>query len=107
MPQDAVEANMSSSILLITGWVLMVASTALLLKYRLLLRHYDHQLLKWGADDHGPFRVILQHRTTLIDRWGVSLTVGLVLYTVLFLVYLLYQSLERIAESLFRLLSYL
>lgn len=98
---------MNGSILLIAGWILTVASIAMLLRYRLLLRHYDRQLLRWATNGRNPLHAALQNRMTLIDRWGLSLTVGIALYTVLFLVYLFYQSLERIAEALFQLLSYL
>jgi hypothetical protein len=44
---------------------------------------------------------------TVIHRWGVSLTIGIALYTVLFLVCLLYQSLESVAQVLLHLLSYI
>jgi hypothetical protein len=97
---------MDGSILLITGWILAVAATAMLLRYRLLLRHYYRKVLRF-APDANPLHVALQNRMTLIDRWGVSLTIGIVLYTVLFLVYLLCQSLEKIAQALLHLLSYI
>lgn len=99
--------NMSGSILLITGWILVVAATAMLLTYRLLLRHYDRQLLRLAPDIPNPLHAVLQNRITAIDRWGVPLTIGIVLYTVLFLVYLLYQSFERVAQTLLHLLSYI
>jgi hypothetical protein len=54
-----------------------------------------------------PLHAALQNRMTVIDRWGVSLTIGIVLYTVLFLVHLLYQSLESVAQALLHLLSYI
>lgn len=98
---------MSGSILLITGWILVVASTAMLLRYRLLLRHYDQYVLKSTSDHPNPLHAVLQNRMTLIDRWGVSLTIGIVLYTVLFLVYLLYQSFAIIAHDILKLLSYI
>jgi hypothetical protein len=105
--QRAAEAIMSGSILLITVWIVVVAATATLLTYRLLLRHYDRQLLRFTPDNPSARHTALQNRMTLIDQWGVSLTIGIVLYTVLFLVYLLYQSLERVAQSLLHLLSYI
>ena len=98
---------MSGSLVLITGWILVVAATATLLTYRLLLRHYDRQLLRFEQDSSNPLHAALQNRMTVIDRWGVSLTIGIVLYTVLFLVYLLYQSLESVAQALLHLLSYI
>jgi hypothetical protein len=98
---------MSGSILLAAGWILVVAGTAMLLTYRLLLRHYDRQLLRFAPDSPNPLHAALQNRLTLIDRWGVSLTIGIVLYTVLFLVYLLYESLDRVAQALLHLLSYI
>jgi hypothetical protein len=105
--QQAGEAIMSGSLVLITGWMLVVAATATLLTYRLLLRHYDRQVLRFEQDSPNPLHAALQNRMTVIDRWGVSLTIGIVLYTVLFLVYLLYQSLESVAQALLHLLSYI
>ena len=98
---------MDGTLLLITGWILVAAATVMLLRYRLLLRHYDQQLLRLARENPNSLHCALQNRMTLIDRWGVSLTLGIVLYTILFLVYLLYQSFERIAHALLRLLSYI
>jgi hypothetical protein len=98
---------MSGSLVLITGWILVVAATATLLTYRLLLHHYDRQLLRFEQDTSNPLHAALQNRMTVIDRWGASLTIGIVLYTVLFLVSLLYQSLESVAQALLHLLSYI
>jgi hypothetical protein len=105
--QRAEEAIVSGSLVLITGWILVVAATATLLTYRLLLRHYDRQLLRFAPDSPNPLHAALHDRMALIDRWGVSLTIGIVLYTVLFLVYLLCQSLESVAQALLHLLSYI
>jgi len=98
---------MSGSLALLSGWILVVAATTTLLIYRLLLRHYDRQLLRFEQDCPNPLHAALQNRMTVIDRWGVSLTIGIVLYTVLFLVHLLYQSLESVAQALLHLLSYI
>jgi hypothetical protein len=98
---------MSGSLLLITGWILVVAPTATLLAYRLLLRHYDRRLLRFASGSPNRLHAALQNRMTLIDRWGASLTIGIVLYTVLFLVYVLYESLERVAQALLQLLPYI
>jgi len=96
---------MSGSVLLITGWILLAVSTVMLLMYRLLLRYYDRQLVRFSRDSLNPLHSLLQHRMTFVDRWGVSMTIGIALYTLLFLLYLVYQSFERIAQALLRLLS--
>ena len=98
---------MRDTILLITGWILVVVSTAVLLRYGLLLRHYDRQRLRWAPDRGDPLHAALQNRMTLIDRWGVSLTVAIVLYTALFVIYSLYQSFARIAHAILELVSYI
>ena len=95
------------TILLVTGWILVVASTAVLLRYRLLLRHYDRQLLRWTPDQPNPLHAALQNQMTVIDRWGVSLTVAIVVYAVLFVVYSLYQSFARVGHAILELLSYI
>ena len=104
---ERLEAIMDGSILLITGWILMMAMTGMLLRYRLLLRHFDRQLLRFERENPNPLHTALQNRMTLIDRWGVSLTIGIILYAVLFITYSLYQSFARIAQELLQLLSYI
>ena len=84
-----------------------MVSTVVFARYRLLLRHYDRQLLRWVADHTDPLHALLENRMTLIDGWGVSLAVAIVVYAVLFLVYSLYQSFARIAHAILQLLSYI
>lgn len=96
---------MNGSVLLITGWILLAVSTVMLLMYRFLLRHYDRQLLRFSLNGLNPLHSMLQNRMTFVDRWGVSLTIGIALYAALFFFYLVYQSFERIAQALLRLLS--
>lgn len=99
---------MTGSILLIIGWILIVASTAMLLGYRLLLHRYDQRLLRLAAPGYStPLHAALQNRMTHIDRWGISLTVVIGVYTVLFPVYLFYRAFARVAQSLMRLLSFI
>ena len=98
---------MRNTILLITGWILVMASTAVLLRYRLLLRHYDRQLLRWTPEHPNSLHAALQNRMALIDRWGVSLTIAIVLYTVMFVFYSLYQSFARVGHAILELLSYI
>lgn len=98
---------MSNSILLMSGWFLVVTATAVLLRYRLLLHHCDRQLLKVTSETGNHLHDELQNRMTLVDCWGVCLTIGIVLYTILLLVRLLYQSLEKVAQALLHLLSYI
>jgi hypothetical protein len=98
---------MNGLLLLISGWILVAACSAMLLKYRLLLRHYDRELLKFAPDSPPAWHAALQNRITIIDRWGVSLSAGIVLYTLLFLAYLLYQSLAKITHAILQLLSYI
>lgn len=98
---------MRDTILLLTGWILVVASTAMLLRYRLLLRHYDRQLLRWAPDHPNPLHAALQNRMALVDRWGVSLTIAIVVYAVLFVIYWLYQSFAEIAHAILELLTYI
>jgi hypothetical protein len=98
---------MNSSIRLITCWLFAIIFTAVLLAYRLLLRHHDRELLKMSPAVANPLHTILQNRMTLIDRWGVCLTISAVVYLLLLVLYLLYDSFERIAQQLLRLMSYL
>lgn len=97
---------MRDTILPLTGWIL-VAWTAVLWRYRLLLRHYDRQLLRWAPDHPNPLHAMLQNRMMAIDRWGVSLTVAIVVYAVLFVVYSLYRSFARVGHAILELLSYI
>ncbi len=98
---------MDGLILLITGWLLVAAAIAMLASYRLLLRHFDHHLLKMATENLNGLHTMLRQRMTIIDRWGISLTIGVAIYTALFLVYLLYQSFAKVAQGLLRLLSYI
>ena len=98
---------MSPAILLIAGWILVVTSTAVLLKYRLLLRHYDRRVLQCEPALPNPLHTLLRNRMMRIDLWGVSLTIAIFLYGVLFAIYLLYQPLARIAHGVLELLSYI
>lgn len=98
---------MIGSILLIIGWILIVASTAMLLAYRLLLHRCDQRLLRLTPGYSTPLHAALQNRMTHIDRWGISLTVVIGVYTVLFPVYLFYGAFARVAQTLIRLLSFI
>jgi hypothetical protein len=105
---DTVEAAMMrDTILLITGWILVVASTAVLLRYRLLLRHCDRQVLRWDPEHPNSLHAALQSRMTRIDRWGVSLTIAIVVYAGLFVMFSLYQSFARVGHAILELLSYI
>jgi hypothetical protein len=105
--QDAEEEIMTGSILLIIGWILIVASTAMLLTYKLRLRRYDQRLLRLVYGSSTPLHAALQNRMTHIDRWGVSLTMFIAICAVLFPVYLLFQAFAKIAQALLRLLSFI
>ncbi len=98
---------MTGSFLFITGWVLVLGSITILLRYRLLLRHFEQHLARLAPGHQTPLDTSLKNRMTLIDRWGISLTIGMILYTILFPIYLLYRSFEQIAQDLLRLLSYI
>ena len=98
---------MTGSILLVIVWILIVASAAMLLTYRLLLRRCDQRLLRLVHGSSNPLHAALQNRMTHIDRWGISLTMFIVIYAVLFPVYLLYQAFARVAQALLRLLSFI
>jgi len=97
---------MRDTILLVTGWILVMAATVLLLRYRLLLGRYDRQIVKWLPDHPNPLHAALQSRMALIDRWGISLTITIILYAALFVIYSLYQAFARIAHAILELLSY-
>ena len=53
-----------SDTILISIWILVVASTVMLARYRLLLRHYDRHLLKLAPDHPNPLHALLQNRMT-------------------------------------------
>lgn len=63
---------MDGTLLLIAGWILVVAFTGMLLRYRLLIRHYDQQLLKATRENPNPLHCALQNQMTSIDQWAFT-----------------------------------
>lgn len=90
------------SLAFFVGGALLLATILTLAVDRYVLSRYDHLLFPTDATSSVPLHRKLRTRMRKMDRWGVFLTIGLVIYGVAFAVYLAIQLYEAIIESVFR-----
>jgi hypothetical protein len=91
----------SGSLIFFCGGVLLLATLATLLVDRYLLSRYEHLLFPADPGCAVPLHARLHQRVHSLDRWGLFLTVGLILYSLIYGVYLAVRIYEAIIERVF------
>ena len=94
------------SVLMETGWVFVVAVLAALAVYRLMLSHYDHRIQYSGIKGVNLLHAWFMHRESRVDHFGIPLTIGALLYTVVFGVFIVSRLLDAAIHAIVSALTF-
>jgi len=92
---------------LATAWLLAATVIAALAIRRLRLGWLDRQVLPPHTPHVDGNRISCRSRIAAVERWGTTLTVGLVAYTAVLIVCLLYQIVEEVVRKIAEMLGLL
>jgi hypothetical protein len=97
----------ASILVLIGSWLLVAAWVTVLAVYRLILTRRDHRISRLRPAGGEALHHILQRREQAVDRWGMALTIGAVLYGIGLVLFVAYKLYDAVIDAITRVVSIL
>jgi hypothetical protein len=94
------------TVLLETGWVFVLATLVASAAYRIMLSRYDHRERLAGMEAMNPVHLWFMQRETRVDHIAIPLTVGALLNTVVFGIFIISQLFEAAIRTLVSALTF-
>jgi hypothetical protein len=95
------------SLFFFAGGTLLLATLATLALERLVLARYDHLLFPADSGRRIPLHAKLRGKIQGLDRWGLFLTIGLLLYGFIYAAYLVVQIYEKVLTQVFHVVRHI
>ena len=93
----------TDTLFLSAGWLFIASLVAALAIYRTILALHEHQFLKFGPARAASVDSNMSARLGSVNRYGIFLTIAMVIYSVGFAIVLAEQTLQAVVDSFARL----
>jgi hypothetical protein len=95
------------SLFFFAGGTTLFATLATIALDRYVLTRYEHQLFRWDPGCASPLHLRLKGKIHNLDRWGLFVTIGLMLYSLLYAGYLVARISEEVLNDLLKVLRHI
>ena len=101
----SIEGVSVGTVLLETGWVFLISILAALALYRFSLSYCDHRIQYSGAKGINLLHDWFMHREARVDHVAIPLTIGALLYSVVFGIFLACRFIDAAIRAIVSLLT--